>query len=652
MPMANEDRRSRVPALLPVPAYVRFLALMYLTGLAGFTLFRAVLLIRRDLPVEHFRQYWPMALQAFGKGLQFDSVVMGYLLLLPALYFITCRLLQTRPRALLCQVYFIVVFVLSFLIAAADIPYFFYHAARLSAVVFNWGEDAGTLGTMILRETSYRLYAVLWIIQSGIGIGIVRRKTGFMHDAPAHRFSSWAWMPLTLFLLFVMCRGRIDSPIKVSTAFFSNNPFYNQLGLNPVFTLMRSLQDKRSADLMPEAEAFRVMRSSLGLPPTGEASLTRPYTFPDSAVRCMNVVLVLMESMSAQKLRHFGSSAPLTPFLDSMAEHALCFDRIYSTGRHTYNGIFSTLYGYPAILAEHPMSSTVRYPTRGLPAELQEAGYHNLFFTTHDPSFDNLAGFLPEHGIQHIIGQNQYPQSELLMKAFGVPDHVMFQCAVDTLDQLSRTGQPFFATLMTVSDHPPYVLPGNIPFRPRSTELPQQIVEYADWALGDFFRRCAEKPWFSNTVFVFVADHGAVVGEQPHEIPLSYHHIPALIYSAAAHFPAPGHLSEPASQADLGPTILHLLRHSFRQTTPAIDLLQEHRPYAVFSADDRIGCIDSTWFYVYNLNGEERLYRLNDASCTDLKQQEALRAKAMRDYAFALIRSSKALMDASAASRP
>lgn len=647
--MANEVPRLRVPALLPVPAYVRFLALMYLTGIGGFTLFRAVLLIRRNLPVEHFRQYWPMALQAFGKGLQFDSVVMGYLLLLPALYFITCRLLQIRPRAVFCQVYFIVVFVLSFLIAAADIPYFFYHAARLSAVVFNWGEDAGALGSMILRETSYRLYAVLWIIQSGIGIWIVRRTAGFMHDAPAHRFSSWVWIPFTLFLLFAMCRGRIDSPIKVSTAFFSNNPFYNQLGLNPVFTLMRSLQDKHSSDLMPEAEAFRLMRSALQLPPNGEATLARRYTFADSAARRMNVVLVLMESMSAQKLRHFGSSANLTPFLDSLAGKALCFDRLYSTGRHTYNGIFSTLYGYPAILAEHPMSSTLHYSTRGLPAELQEAGYHNVFFTTHDPSFDNLSGFLPDHGIPHIIGQNQYPKSDLIMKAFGVPDHVMFRCAVDTLDQLSRSNQPFFATLMTVSDHPPYVLPTGIPLETKSADLSQQIVEYADWALGDFFHRCAEKPWFRKTVFVFVADHGAVVGEQPHEIPLSYHHIPALIYSAAPDFPSAKHFLKPASQADLGPTLLHLLGHSFTQTTPAIDLLQDHRPYAVFSADDRIGCIDSSWYYVYNLNGDERLYKLADPSFRDYKAEESARVRSMRNYAFALIRSSKALMDASVA---
>lgn len=651
MPVANEVRRLRLPALLPVPAYVRFLVLMYLTGLGGFTVLRVVLLIRRNLPVQHFRQYWPMALQALGKGLQFDSVVMGYLLLLPTLYFIICRLLHTRPRAVLCQVYFIVVFVFSFLIAAADIPYFFYHAARLSAVVFNWSDDTGTLGAMMLHETSYRLYAVLWILLCGFSIRSVRRATRFLQDTPAKGFGAWSWMPITALLLLAMCRGRIDSPIKVSTAFFSNNPFYNQLGLNPVFTLFRSLQEKRSADLMPEPEAFRLMRQFLQLTPNGEASLAKTYTFADSAARRMNVVLVLMESMSAHKLRHFGSGSQSTPFLDSLAGQALCFDRLYSTGRHTYNGIFSTLYGYPAILSEHPMSSTVRYRTHGLPEQLQDAGYHNVFFTTHDPSFDNLSGFLPEHGMPHIIGQNQYPKSELLMKAFGVPDHVMFRCAVDTLDQLSRADQPFFATLMTVSNHPPYVLPTGIPFQAKSADLSHQIVEYADWALGDFFRRCAEKPWFRNTVFVFVADHGAVVGEQPHEIPLSYHHIPALIYSAAPDFPAHRHLRQPASQADLGPTLLHLLGHSFRQNTPAIDLLQEHRPYAVFSADDRIGCIDSTWFYVYNLNGEERLYRLNDDSCTDLKQQECLRAKAMREYAFALIRCSKALMDASMGNR-
>ena len=44
-------------------------------------------------------------------------------------------------------------------------------------------------------------------------------------------------------------------------------------------------------------------------------------------------------------------------------------------------------------------------------------------------------------------------------------------------------------------------------------EKETQIVEYADWAIGDFLKKASREPWYKNTIFVIQADHGKLVGK-------------------------------------------------------------------------------------------------------------------------------------------
>jgi hypothetical protein len=64
--------------------------------------------------------------------------------------------------------------------------------------------------------------------------------------------------------------GRIEekSPIRIGTAFFCNEPLLNLLGLNPNFTLVRSLLDRlnpknESINLKNSAESLAVVKRDL-----------------------------------------------------------------------------------------------------------------------------------------------------------------------------------------------------------------------------------------------------------------------------------------------------------------------------------------------------------------------------------------------------
>jgi phosphoglycerol transferase MdoB-like AlkP superfamily enzyme len=65
-----------------------------------------------------------------------------------------------------------------------------------------------------------------------------------------------------------------------------------------------------------------------------------------------------------------------------------------------------------------------------------------------------------------------------------------------------------------------------------------------------------KKPWFDNTIFLFVADHCASSAGKA-KIPVHRYHIPAIVY--APKIISPRKVDTLASQIDLAPTLLAML---------------------------------------------------------------------------------------------
>ena len=264
----------------------------------------------------------------------------------------------------------------------------------------------------------------------------------------------------------------------------------------------------------------------------------------------------------------------------------------------------------------------------GIAATLQRQGYQTAYFTTHDKEFDNVAGFLSQNGVERIISQADYPVSEV-KTTLGVPDDYMFRFAMPIFDEMASNNKPFFAAMMTASDHGPFYIPEY--FEPRSEEVKYQITEYADWSLQRFIEMASEKPWFDNTLFVFVADHGAAL-DTDYSIPLSYFHTPLVFYM-------PKHLQSIenesiASQMDVFPTVMGILGKSYVNNTFGIDLLNENRRYAYFMGDDKYGVIDGEWLLI-NKPSEEQigLYKYIEKEKKNYISDYPELAKEMQKYA-------------------
>ncbi|MBX2974226.1 MAG: LTA synthase family protein, partial [Flavobacteriales bacterium] len=415
---------------------------------------------------------------------------------------------------------------------------------------------------------------------------------------------------------------------------FSDHAFMNQLGLNPCFTLIRSWLDSRDEAnrliaLMDDAEAIARVQAQLGIAtPDPEHPLARTVAF-DSAAHRWNVVLVIMESMSAEKMKRHGSGKDLTPFLDSLSGQGLYFDHAYTAGIHTFNGIFSTLFSFPALYRQHPMKESGMLRYHGLFSALREHGYQTAYFTTHDGQFDNAEGFLRANDCEHVTSKPDYPSDDV-KTTLGVPDDRMFAHALPMLDGMAASGQPFVAAFMTASDHGPYHIPDY--FTPRAADVREQATEFADWSLRQLIEQSAKHAWSDSTLFVFVADHGAAI-DGTYDLSLSYHHTPLLFY-------APGLIeartdSSMAGQIDVFPTIMGLLRAPYTNRTLGIDLLREQRPFIHVCADDKVGVLDRDRLLITRTDGTRGLYYHRMKSTVDSSAHHPELVQRMDEYAKA-----------------
>ena len=611
---------------------------VYLLALTIFTIFRGLLFASEIDRVDYSNVDLLTIFQSFVMGIRFDIVISGYILLLPTFICLVLDLFRLEFK-LIKRIFFywsFFFFTIAFAIAAADIPYFNHFYDRFSIGAFQWIENLDFVVSMIVQEPKYFLIVIPFVIF----VVVFYKQLSKIFSAYTRTPKSNIFLNSLITLLFLAImvlgiRGRLEkkSPIRIGTAYFSDNSFLNKLGLNPVFTLMRSYIDHNDSDnkaviLMDEGLAVEKVQDYLNIKkPKYNSPIARdvrPETITESRP---NIVVVIMESMCAAKMSRHGSSQELTPFLDSLSQNSLYFENVYTAGKHTFNGVFSTLFSFPALYRQHPMKIMRKYD--GMASKLVKKGYSTTYFTTHDSQFDNVEGFLKANDVQNVVSESDYPQSEV-KTTLGVPDDYMFRYSIPYISELSKTGDPFFVSFMTASDHGPYYIPEY--FAPKSDNIKSQIVEYADWSLQQFMNSASEQHWFDNTIFVFVADHGAPL-DAHYDIALNYFHTPLIIH-------APSILSSNktydkiGSQIDIFPTIMGLINQEYTNNTMGIDLINQNRKYAIINDDDKIGIIDTSYFCIMKPQTDElKLYKYRERNTSNLFGQNKNKAIEMADYA-------------------
>ena len=617
---------------------IRFILKIYLLALSVFSVFRIMLFLSEFDRIDEKEVAILTIIKSFIMGVRFDIVISGYILILPTLIFLTLELIGFKSKSIK-QFFFYwiyILFTIAFTVSTADIPYFNQFYDRFSVGAFEWMESYKIVISMIFQEPKYFLFIIPFILLEIVFYILLKKIFEQENETQKINFFLNTFVSLIfLAIVFLGIRGRIEekSPIRIGTAYFSNNSFLNKLGLNPSFTLIRSYLDSKDEDnrvvkFMDDKLAIEMVQKNLGITKTQYNSPIAREVQPDTLLSAQpNVVLIIMESMSAAKMKRHGSTEELTPFLDSLSNNSIYFENIYTAGKHTFNGIFSTLFSFPALYRQHSMKTNNQYD--GISTSLLKNGYSTTYFTTHDSQFDNIEGFLRSNNFQNVISQSDYPVSEV-KTTLGVPDDFMFRFSIPKINELSERENPFFVTFMTTSDHSPFYVPEY--FQPKAKAIESQIVQYADWSLQQFIQLASKEAWFNNTIFVFVADHGAAI-DAKYDISLNYFHTPLIIYAPEL-FKANEVHQKIGSQIDVYPTVMGLIKQKYVNNTLGIDLLNEERKFTIINDDDKVGILDTDYLCIMKNNGAKlELYKYKEQDKSNYFDQEQEKALEMADYA-------------------
>jgi len=434
-------------------------------------------------------------------------------------------------------------------------------------------------------------------------------------------------------VVFCGMRGSFQRyPLKVSFAYFSDSPFYNRLGINPIFNIIKSAEYgkhpiPKEIAAVDADEAMAYVQRELAFTPTDSLNpIARPGNCAQQLPGQPNVILIFMESMTRDNLdRRSADGQYLTPYLNSLRSKSIYCSNAYSTGIHTNNGIVGVHYGFVPNFAKTCMDVNAPSYT-GLPYYMEKAGYANIAFVTGNPQYDNMNSFWRDNHITEIYSLYDYPGDQIVNN-FGVSDGYMFEFGLNKLNEKAAEGKPFFASFLTVSNHAPFVIPEA--YRSRGTTDEERIIAYADDAVRLFVEAAQQTEWGKDALFVLVADHGAPY-QSPYEMSLSYNAIPIYFLSSGL---APQEISTPVSQIDIWETVLSLLGIAHENNSLGIDILHAGRRYAFFVSNEHLGVADGEYFYCYSINSHrECLYRIGSGE--NIAAAEPERTADMRRFGF------------------
>ncbi|WJN57723.1 LTA synthase family protein [Pseudomonas sp. SO81] len=533
--------------------------------------------------------------EAFFNGLRFDLRVVVYAVAPLLLALLSPRAMAARNAQV---VWLTLVASLTLLLGVVEMDFYREFHQRLNSLVFQYlEEDLATVSSMLWHGFPVGRYLLAWALAT-LALGMLFHwLDGATRPRRAKPALAWYWRLGVFFLcllLAVICaRGTLKQgpPLRWGDAFTTDSMFANHLGLNGVLTLVDAAENSFSSHRdnawkasMPDAEALAVVRQMLlgeqdVLVDEGSAAIRRDSKpLAEGTLPIRHVVVILMESFAGRWVGALGSDAGITPNFDRLSQEGLLFTRFFANGTHTHQGMFATMACFPNLPSFEYLMRTPEgsHQFSGLPQQLGARGYDDLYVYNGNFQWDNQYGFFSNQGMRNFIGREDFVDPVFIDPTWGVSDQDMFDRAAVELNKLDPA-KPFYALLQTLSNHTPYALPEQLPMPPVTDRgsLNQHLtaMRYSDWALGQFFDKAKRSPYYQDTLFVIVGDHGFGSPEQLTEMDLFRHNVPLLLLAPGIQERFGARRDTVGTQIDVVPTIMARLGGKTRQQCWGRDLL-------------------------------------------------------------------------------
>ena len=623
------------------------LFIIYLCIFSGFRI--ATLLFFKPASIETSTLF-----SSFWLGLQYDLRWIA-LVLLP----IACISLFPKFSPFYSErckkgwaIYLSIVTLLLLFFFGADFGHFAYVNTRLNASALNFAEDA-----KISFQMLWQSYPMVWIIAGLLGaVGMMTwifRRTHVSveeRNMNVHKFAyRRIWHTAAIGLLGWFVFGFLSfTPLRWRDAFKLNDNFKSYLALNPLqnfFTTLRFRNPVLNEDIAKKYYGTISNFLQLDKKNTKDDTYERIiHPGSNSLESKPNIVLVICESFSMYKSSMSGNVLNSTPFFNELTKEGIFFDRCFSPTFGTARGVFATLTGIPDVQLS-------KFSTRNLQSLNQYTiinnfeGYNKMYFIGGSSDFNNFRGLINNINDVQIFEEGKFASPKL--NVWGISDKNLFLEASKVMKQQTK---PFFAIIQTSDNHRPYSIPADDKdFTPRKVseeELKKNGFEsaeefnafcYTDYCYQKFIEAAKQAPYFDNTIFVFVGDHGvegnasAVYPKAWTEQRLNDEHVPLLFYAPA--LLTPQKRAEAVSQIDVLPTLAGMVLQPYTNKTLGRNLLnttdKEDAAFVIHHDEGKIGVVTNDYYYSKNLwiTKEELVPVRNGLPALTISQSDSVKRK-------------------------
>ncbi|KQT17470.1 sulfatase [Chryseobacterium sp. Leaf404] len=514
-------------------------------------------------------------------GLMFLFLYAFYLLLFPK------RWIGSLADKAFTYFYVTIIFIIIYFSLMAEIPFWDEFGVRFNFIAVDYLIYTYEVVENINQSYPLTLIAVVLISVIILTFFYFKKLQIFKNTFSDKRPISSRFTPAVIIILSGTVLGFL---MKNKQADFSNNLVVNEIGKNGAFSFLSAYQSNELdySTFYPkisDREAYSVLKASLLQENQKYEKSQRDDISRNTEggkEQRPNIIVIAIESFSADFLSEFGNKDHLTPNYDELSKEGIFFTNLYATGTRTVRGMEALTLCVPPT----PGNSIVRRPDNdnlfSVSSIVKSKNYHPYFIYGGDGYFDNMNNFFGGQGFDIVDRNRGNPLSDKIHthrfkiadqevtfeNAWGICDEDIYTQSLKYADKSSKENKPFFEFVMTTSNHKPYTFPGgkiNLAQGDRNA-----AVKYTDYALGKFIKDARTKPWFKNTVFVIVADHCASSAGK-WEINIAKHHIPAVIYNLKQ---PSQRISRLTSQIDLMPTLFGYLGWNYHTELYGKDINQ------------------------------------------------------------------------------
>jgi phosphoglycerol transferase MdoB-like AlkP superfamily enzyme len=546
-------------------------------------------------------------LRSYSSAFAMDLAATAYLISIPAILLIIS--LFIRKNSLIIRsihIFNYILIIICIIISISDTALFSAWGSKLNSKALSYllyPKEAITS----FAAVPYWFFIFVLIIAGIFAIIIYKRFLYLNIDNPVKLSHKLIFPFVLLFLLFVSIRGGFQTfPINKSWVYYSKYPVLNYAALNGFWNIMEILVNpdissnpytyfgKEKAESIVK-QMFEVSSDS------NQMILTSVQP---------NIVLVLLESVSAECVYRLGGIKGLMPGFDSLAEEGLLFTNFYASGFRTEQGEISLFTGFPA----QPQTTIMRKFGKfdklpNLPLMLGEKGYSENYYYSGNTDFANTGVFLKFSGFTKIYNEDNYPWQHTT--DWGAYDEELFACH---LEEAEKDRQPFFSILMTSTNHEPFDANVEKIYTGKSeADAYRNTVFYTDKCLKEYLKKAKTKPWYKNTLFIIAADHAHNYPYDREANEVERHHIPFLLFGEALDSTYRGKICDKVgSQIDFPAILLNQLGISSRQFPKSKNLLNRHSPeFAFYTFDNGFGIVTPQQAIVYDHTMQKIVYRKN-----------------------------------------